>query len=168
MPDLRWDEIRSLFDPDLMGALPDVSVDDASTEDWQAVFDLVRSRGWAWEYRVGDVVTPLPSAAEALARPADAELAELRVWPSAGVMAIFRLYSADQIDFDVDVRELREQRGVDVLCDLLRTIGRRLGKPGAADGGRRIRTPAARVRPECGPCRSPGRPAFAWRSLKKP
>ena len=85
MPDLLWDEVRSLFDPRLMGALPEVSVVGASAEDWQAVFDLVRSRGWAWEYRVGDVVTALPTAVEALGRPADAELAELRVcWRSSG------------------------------------------------------------------------------------
>ncbi|MEU4671862.1 hypothetical protein AB0F91_28790 [Amycolatopsis sp. NPDC023774] len=129
MPDLLWDEVRSLFDPHLMGALPDVSVVGASAEDWQAVFDLVRSREWAWEYRVGDVVTALPTAVEALGRPAEAELAELRVWLSAGVLAIFRLYSPSEIDFDIDLRELQGQHGVDVLCDLLRAIGKRLGKP---------------------------------------
>ncbi|QYN19020.1 hypothetical protein [Amycolatopsis sp. DSM 110486] len=126
MPDLLWDEVRSLFDPHLMGALPNVSVADASAEDWQAVFDLVRSRGWAWEYRLDDVVTPLPKAVEALGHPVDAEL---RVWPATGVLAIFRTYSPDQIDFDVDLRELQGQTGVNVLCDLLRAIGQTLGKP---------------------------------------
>ncbi|MFF0637920.1 hypothetical protein ACFYTS_36120 [Nocardia sp. NPDC004151] len=33
------------------------------------------------------------------------------------------------MDFDVDLRELQGQAGVDTLCDFLRTIGRRLGKP---------------------------------------
>ncbi|MFG1919958.1 hypothetical protein [Micromonospora sp. NPDC048898] len=53
MPDLLWDDVKNFFDPDLMGALPDVRVEDASVEDWQAVFDLVQTQGWTWEYSVG-------------------------------------------------------------------------------------------------------------------
>ena len=71
MPDLVWEEVKNFFDPDLMGSLPDVRVEDASVQDWQAVFDLVRSQGWRWEYAEGDAVLPLPPAADALARPAD-------------------------------------------------------------------------------------------------
>ncbi|MER5866636.1 hypothetical protein [Kitasatospora sp. NPDC002040] len=129
MSDLLWDDVRNFFDPDLMGALPDVSVADASVEDWQMVFDLVRSSGWTWEYSEGGVAGPLPSAAEVLARPADAETVDLRVWPVPEVLAIFRPMSADEIDFDVDLRELQGQEGVDVLCGFLGAIGGRLGKP---------------------------------------
>ncbi|MEO3855675.1 hypothetical protein [Acrocarpospora sp. B8E8] len=64
-----------------------------------------------------------------LTRPVDSEAVELRVWPVADVLAIFRPYSADEIDFDVDLRELQGQAGVDVLCDFLSAIGRGLGKP---------------------------------------
>ncbi|SNT23103.1 hypothetical protein SAMN05216252_117134 [Actinacidiphila glaucinigra] len=45
------------------------------------------------------------------------------------MLAIFRLISAGEVGFDVDLRELRGQRGVDVLCAFLRAIGRRLRKP---------------------------------------
>lgn len=31
--DLLWDDVKCFFDPDLMGALPDVRVPDASVED---------------------------------------------------------------------------------------------------------------------------------------
>jgi hypothetical protein len=129
MPDLLWDDVRNFFDPDLMGALPDVSVAGTSVEDWQAVFDLVRSSGWTWEYAEGGVAGALPSAVEVLSRPADAETAELRVWPVSDVLAIFRPMSAEEIDFDVGLRELRGQAGVDTLCGFLCAIGRRLGKP---------------------------------------
>ncbi|MFF3215436.1 hypothetical protein ACFYYB_32970 [Streptomyces sp. NPDC002886] len=129
MPDLLWDDVRNFFDPDLMGALPDVCVPDASAADWEAVFDLIRSSGWTWEYSEGGVAGPLPSAAEVLSRPADADTVELRVWPVPDVLAIFRPMSADEIDFDVDLNELQGQAGVDTLCDFLRAIGRRLGKP---------------------------------------
>lgn len=124
-----WDDVKNFFDPDLMGALPDVCVLDASTADWEAVFDLIRSSGWAWEYSEGGIARPLPSAAEVLSRPADADTADLRAWPVPDVLAIFRPMSADEIDFDVDLNELQGQAGVDTLCDFLRAIGRRLGKP---------------------------------------
>lgn len=129
MPDLLWSEVKNFFDPNLMGALPDVSVSGTSVEDWQAVFDLVRSKGWAWEYSEGDVARRLPSAAEVLPRPADAKIVTLRVWPAPDVLVIFRPWSATEIDFDVDLRRLQGQAGVDILCDFLCTVGRRLGKP---------------------------------------
>ncbi|WP_073848728.1 hypothetical protein [Amycolatopsis sp. CB00013] len=72
MADLRWDEVRSFFDPDLMGAFPDVFVPDTSAEDWQRVFDLVEARGWQREFRQGGVTLPLSSAAEGLLREPDA------------------------------------------------------------------------------------------------
>jgi hypothetical protein len=129
MPDLLWDDVKNFFDPDLMGALPDLSVADTSVEDWQAVFDLVRLSGWSWEYSVAGAAEPLPSAADVLARPFDAETVDLRVWPVPGVLVIFRPRSAEEIDFDVDLRELQGQEGVDVLCRLLTAVGRRLRKP---------------------------------------
>ncbi|MER6563674.1 hypothetical protein ABT300_39340 [Streptomyces sp. NPDC001027] len=128
MPDLLWDDVRNFFDPDLMGALPDVSVTEASVDDWQAVFDLARSSGWTWEYSEGCVRMPLPSAQEVLSRPSDADTAMLKVWPVAGVQVNFWPMSAGEIDFDVDLRELQGQEGVDVLCGFLGAIGRRLGR----------------------------------------
>jgi hypothetical protein len=128
MPDLLWDDVRNFFDPDRMGSLPDVAVVDASVDDWQTVFDLVRSSGWASEYTEDGVVRPLPSAVDAVACLADRGLIELRVAPVPDVLVIFRLYSVDQIDFDVDLRQLQGQQGLDCLCDFLGAIGRRLGK----------------------------------------
>ncbi|MFC9252114.1 hypothetical protein [Amycolatopsis thailandensis] len=129
MPDLQWDEVKCFFDPDLMGTLPDVLVPNASTEDWQAVFDLVEARGWQWEFRQADESLPLPPAAEALARLEEGEVGEFHVFPVPEMLVIFRLMSAEEIDFDVDLRELQGQAGVDNLCGFLAEIGRKLGKP---------------------------------------
>ncbi|MFI2304040.1 hypothetical protein ACH5AL_35225 [Actinacidiphila glaucinigra] len=110
-----------------------------TAEDWQPAFDLVRSREWAWTYVEGGVAGRLPRAAEVLARQEGAETAALHVSPVPGVLAVFRLLSADEVGFDVDLRELRGQRGVDVLCAFLRAVGRR---PRAAPGGPPIRAVA--------------------------
>ena len=129
MPDLHWDEVKDFFDPDLMGALPDICVPSTSVEDWQAVFDLVRERGWQRQYLEGDTERPLPPAIQVLSRPVDANVATLKVWPTPGVLAIFRPMSANEIDLDVDLRELQGQDGVDILCVFLRDLGRKLNKP---------------------------------------
>ncbi|MFJ2398131.1 hypothetical protein ACIOTI_36050 [Streptomyces sp. NPDC087843] len=129
MSELLWDDVKGFFDPGLEGYLPDVWVAGTGVEDWQAVIDLIVASGWPREYSEGGVVMPLPRAGEVLSRPADAECADLRVWPAPDVLAIFRLESAEEIGFDVDLRELQGQERLDVLCGFLRAIGHRLGKP---------------------------------------
>ncbi|MBB6170240.1 hypothetical protein HNR23_000300 [Nocardiopsis mwathae] len=128
MADLRWEDVRGLFDPEPNGTLPDVHVPDTSVADWQAVLDLVRARGWRYAYTEEGAVCRLPTAERMVARRDEAD-PQLRVWPDPGVLAIFRPHSAEQIDFDVDLRELQGQQRLDVLCGFLRAIGRRLGKP---------------------------------------
>lgn len=127
--DLLWDDVKCFFDLDLMGSLPDVRVSDASVEDWQSVLDLVAENGWNCQYSEGETVLPVPRAEAVLFRQADAECPVLRVWPTADVLAIFSFHAADEIGFDVDLRELQGQDRLDVLCGFLREIGRRLGKP---------------------------------------
>ena len=129
VPDLLWAEVKSFFDPDLMGTLPDVWVGDASVDDWQAVFDLVEARDWRSEYSEGDLVMPLLRAEQVLSRPVDAECPRLRVWPAPDVLAIFWFLSKNAIDFDIDLRELQGQERLDLLCGFFATIGRKLGKP---------------------------------------
>ncbi|MFI7320289.1 hypothetical protein [Streptomyces venezuelae] len=129
MADLLWDDVGVFFDPDLMGLLPDVRVPNASVEDWQAVLDLVMEKGWKCRYSEGETVLPVPRAATVLTRPTDAECPNLRVWPTSDVLAIFRFYADEEIDFDVDLWELQGQERLDVFCGFLREIGRRLGKP---------------------------------------
>lgn len=128
MADLLWDEVAWLLDPADGGCLPDVFVDHTTAADWQAVLDLIAERGWAFEYVEGATVKPLPRADTVLSRSADAECPNLRVWPDPGVCAIFRFLGDEQIDFDVDLRELQGQERLDVLCGFLIEIGRRLGK----------------------------------------
>ena len=83
--DLLWDDVSSLFQPDLMGSLPDVRVPNASVEDWQAVLDLVAEKGWKCHYSEGETRLPVPRAEAVLSRPAGAECPDLWVWPTAEV-----------------------------------------------------------------------------------
>jgi hypothetical protein len=81
------------------------------------------------EYSEGDTAVPLPTAAAVLARAPGSECPELRVWPYTGMLMIFRFRTAEEIDFDIDLREIQGQRRLDQFCGFLRDIGRHLGKP---------------------------------------
>lgn len=71
----------------------------------------------------------MPRAEAVLSRPADAECPDLRVWPTADVLAVFRFHAVNEVDFDVDLRELPGQERLDVFCGFFREIGRRLASP---------------------------------------
>ncbi|MEV4019743.1 hypothetical protein AB0J35_55590 [Nonomuraea angiospora] len=128
MADLQWEEVKDLFDTELNGVLPDVCVPGTSIEDWQAVFDLVLSKGWRYEYSVDGIPLRLPAAKLMMALRDEAG-PHLKVWPHPDVLAIFHPYAEESVDFDVDLRELQGQERLDVLCGFLRAIVRRLGKP---------------------------------------
>ncbi|MFD4323395.1 hypothetical protein ACFWQC_02090 [Nocardioides sp. NPDC058538] len=128
MADLAWIDVKEFFDPDLMGALPDLFAPETTVDDWRAVLDLVAMSDWAWRYEEDDAELPLPDAATALAR-SDETSVVLKVWPTESVQVNFWFLDPSQIDFDVDLRELQGQHGADILCAFLRTMGRELRKP---------------------------------------
>lgn len=100
-----------------------------SVEDWQAVLDLVTEKRWKCQYLEGEMVLPVPRAKAALSRPGDGECPDLRVWLTDAVLAILPFHAEDEVDIDIDPRELQSQDRLDAFCGFPRTIGRRLGKP---------------------------------------
>jgi len=128
MPRLLWEDVAPFFDPELNGSLPDVRVPDTTVLHWQCLLDLVRSCGWGCEYSEGRRVLPVPLRASQFLARCDYG-AELRVRPVPEVTAIFRPFTAGQIGFDMDLRELQSQERLDVLCGFLCAIGRALRKP---------------------------------------
>ncbi|MGW2374826.1 hypothetical protein [Kitasatospora sp. NPDC001683] len=137
MADLLWDDHAAwLIDPVRDGWLPQRWVADTTVADWQALLDLVVERGWAPTFVVGCFELPLPRAEEVLFRPGPAQpVLSVRPGPEVGV--VFRFRSAERIDFDVDVAQLRGQAGLDALCGFLAAVGRRLGRsvPTHTEGG---------------------------------
>ncbi|ROS38076.1 hypothetical protein [Amycolatopsis thermoflava] len=123
MPDLDWADVRTLFDPDVMGALPDGEVPRTTADDWQALLDLVVSRGWPHSYEEDLGPVPLPGAATMLGAGG-----VLHVWPEPGFQVNFWPLEPGSIDFDIDLCELRGQRVVDAVCRLFTTLGRHLRK----------------------------------------
>ncbi len=70
---------------------------------------------------------PLPlSCSPAPQRMLDASL---RVWLTEELHVIFWFLEAGQVDFDVNVAAVRDQRQLDALCAWLRILGQQLRKP---------------------------------------
>jgi hypothetical protein len=121
---LLWPDVAAWFDPRTNGRLPDACVAGVSLAGWQALLDLIRSRGWASEHSVDHETFPLPQRAADLI--SDEGYPQIRVWPTPRIQVIFRMYTPADIDFDVDLRELQGQERLDDFCDFLRTLGRAL------------------------------------------
>ena len=129
MPDVEWSEVCDAFSPEEVGSLPDARVEDSSVADWQAVFDLVSAGTRRWDYReAGRVVESLPAAAELFTCPQRMLDASLRVWLTEELYVIFWFLEAGQVDFDVNVAAVRDQRQLDALCAWLRILGQQLRK----------------------------------------
>ncbi|MER6302304.1 hypothetical protein ABT247_22465 [Kitasatospora sp. NPDC001539] len=124
---LRDDHVAWLLDPSDGAYLPDVHIEGTTTADRQSVLDLVVERGWAFEYTTDCCVEPLPRAEAVLSRPPGASSPNLRVRPEPEICAVVRFLAEEQIDSDLDLRELRGQERLDVLCAFLTEIGQRLG-----------------------------------------
>ncbi|WP_191243837.1 hypothetical protein [Amycolatopsis deserti] len=124
MTDPHWPDVRRFLDVEVMGALPDGHVPLTAVQDWRALLDLVVSRGWPHSYVADGEPGPPPSVEAMLGGTG-----VLRVWPEPGCQVNFWPLEPGSIDFDIDLRELRGQRGVEALCRLFATLGRHLGKP---------------------------------------
>ncbi|TDP96050.1 hypothetical protein [Labedaea rhizosphaerae] len=98
--------MAALLDPE-RGTLPDGYVTGTGPDDWPAFFDLVRTRGWDAEpghYEEVHHVRPVP-----------------------GMELNFFRRDGEGITFDVDLREVRDQERLDVLCAVLADLGRAFG-----------------------------------------
>jgi hypothetical protein len=98
-------------------------------DDWQEMLSMARSRGWRYEYEEQGRVVRMPVEADDILRRAATAFPVVRMWPARDLLAIFRPARVDEIEFDVDLRELQGQQQLDELCAFLRAIGRRLNKP---------------------------------------
>jgi hypothetical protein len=129
MSDVRWDDLRVDLDPDINGVLPDGCVRGTTAVDWNTVVALGWSRGWRMELTDNGERVPLREG-EMLRFPGpDDPSVTISIWPVPDICVNFFVYSPDEINFDVDLRELQTQERLDQLCDFLRAMGRELGKP---------------------------------------
>jgi hypothetical protein len=116
---LDWKAVQHLFEWDV--ALLDVYVFNADADLWQRLLDALRTSGYGLDFHVDGDVGVLPEhAAQVFALRQEADTC-LSVW--AGDLRInFHFFTLEQIEFDIDPRDVNETSLSDLLV-FLRYIG---------------------------------------------
>jgi hypothetical protein len=127
VPDLLWDDVREWFEPD--GSLLDAYVFETTVADWQAFVDLVRSKGWWFTYSENNRLRRLPDRVEEVLAQRGEVASLLQVRPVPEVSINVHFFTVEEIEVDFARGELQGQERLDLLCEFLRAVGRRLGKP---------------------------------------
>jgi hypothetical protein len=116
---ISWDTCRRDFEPD--GALRDIYVLDTNIKHWQRLFAALVS-AYALEYSVDGESRPVPETVdEALRLRATASPSlHFRV---AGIVVACHFFCTEQIELDIDPREVTSAAAFDEVLGLLRVIG---------------------------------------------
>ena len=127
VPDLLWEDVSRLFEPD--GSLLDAYVFETTVADWQNFVDLVRPAGWWFTYSEDGYAVRLPERVEEVLARSGEMAVLLQVRPVPEVLVNVHFFIEEEIEVDLDPRELQGQEQLDAVCAFLRAVGRRLGRP---------------------------------------
>jgi len=108
--DFRWD-----------GSLRDIYISPATLGDWQTLYPHLRDV-LGVEYSVDGVVQSPPSTVEQVfaVRPSSHPMLRLRV---GRTLVVFHFFSYDEIECDVDPREISSQSDLSELLGFVRHLG---------------------------------------------
>jgi len=119
MDAVAWETVRKEFAFD--GSWRDICVLQTTIADWQRMLDAIRSAGYRLAYFRADQPAELPTkAAEAFPLPDECDR-RLSVW-FADVLANCHFFTVEEIEFDIDPREVKGQRELDALFGFMRCL----------------------------------------------
>jgi hypothetical protein len=99
-------------------------MDPLDAEERQAVIDAVLGLGWEWSYKEDGVDRPLSADDREMLTRSD--FLRLDAAPRPGFWFHWWLY-ADEVEIDVDPRDIVCQDELDCVCDLVLAIGGSIG-----------------------------------------
>jgi hypothetical protein len=125
MDEIAWETVRDEFAFD--GSWRDICVFGATIAEWQRMMDVIRSVGYRLTYFCADQPTELPAkAVDAFPLPGECDR-RLSVWFS-DVLANCHFFTVDEIEFDIDPREVKGQRELNALFGFMRCLARATDK----------------------------------------
>jgi hypothetical protein len=123
---MKWEEVRSAFDWD--GSWRDLYVLGTTRDDWQRLLDFLRSSGYALRFRHGGDELPLPDNLSGYFS-GESEWTTLLSVEVGGVTLNAHFFTPEEVEFDIDPREVQTSERAEVVFDFMRRVGRALGKP---------------------------------------
>src|SRR5437867_198488 len=126
MSEVTWDRCRRGFEWD--GSLRDIYVLNASLADWDTFVQTLPGMNYRTEFLIDDAAATLPAATMALfkGRAAHAPLLRLSAGP---VMLCCHFFSDQELEFDLDPRQVKGAVEFQGVLDFMRNVGGVLGKP---------------------------------------
>jgi hypothetical protein len=123
---LKWDAVRGEFDLD-DGSWRDIYVFDTKMADWQQMLDSLRASPYQVQYFRNREPAELPNAA-AEAFPLPDECDRMLSVTFSGVLANCHFFTEDEIEFDIDPREVKGQAELDALFGFMHLLADSVGK----------------------------------------
>lgn len=122
---VEWSEVRDELFPD--GTLRDIYVLDTSIADWQRVLDGLRRGAFALDYALEGATAALPVNASVLFADERLHMSRLRI--ALGSVTIHcHFFQVDQIEFDIDPRDIEGQGELTAVVDFMRLVASACGK----------------------------------------
>ena len=125
MEGLDWNAVSDDFAFD--GSWRDIYVFRTDIADWQRTLDAIQANGYTLTYFRDNQPTELPAnASRAFPQPGDCDR-RLSV-SFAGVQVNCHFFTVDEIEFDIDPREVKGQKELDALFRFMRCVAGAVGK----------------------------------------
>lgn len=109
------------------GSLRDIYVHGTTVQDWQKLLTFLRSSAYSLELIGGGQQGPIPEQVEDIFLFAHTDGVTLRM-DTAHLALNCHFYTSQEIEFDLDPRDMSSEQQIARLLDFLRTIGRLLHK----------------------------------------
>ncbi|MBI3409427.1 MAG: hypothetical protein HY040_13885 [Planctomycetes bacterium] len=145
MDGLAWDAVQEEFAFD--GSWRDICVFRTDISDWQRMLDAIRGADYTVVYFRNDEATQLPGDASRAFPPAGECDRRLSVW-FADVLANCHFFTVEEIEFDIDPREVKGQQQLDALFGFMRCLAQAVGKETVLTAENCPEVVIFRIRPE--------------------
>jgi hypothetical protein len=114
---ISWDTCKDDFRWD--GSLRDIYIRPASLDDWRTIYPFLRSQSEI-EYSTESGASVVPEVIEASFFENSRPTLRFRV---GGILVVFHFFTPDEIECDIDPREVTCQSDLDSLLAFLRQLG---------------------------------------------
>jgi len=122
---IAWSQVERDFDWD--GSLRDIYVRPAALEDWSVVCRVLKKLPGV-EFRLDGEPAPFPEDIARVFAMRSVESPVLSVKLGA-VTAVFHFFTEDEVECDIDPREVKSQIELDAVLAFLKKIGDAVAKP---------------------------------------
>lgn len=119
---MDWDACSGAFEID--GSLRDIYFQETTSAEWDKLLDFVRGRKLDATYLKDGAAEPVPVSAESIVEDSDhSHCLKINL---AGTIVASHFFTDEEIEMDIDPREVVSQRELDIVLNFMRELGAHL------------------------------------------